>query len=121
PHPTLYTGLDLHKRTVFALTLDADGNELARERLPARADALVLYFAALPIEPGGQHRAVAEATVGWYWVKDALAPLGVDFRLAHAKGVSAITKAKVKTDAADARKLAHLLRTDLLPEAHVIS
>ena len=121
PRPTLYTGLDLHKRTVFALTVDADGAEVAREKLPARAESLALYFANLPTEPGGQHRAVAEATTGWYWVKDALAPLDVDFRLAHAKGVKAITGAKVKTDAADARKLAQLLRVNLLPEAHVIS
>jgi transposase len=121
PHATLYTGLDLHKRSVFALTVDAAGQEVAREKLPARADSLALYFADLPGSRGAKHRAVAEATTGWYWVKDALVPLGVDFRLAHANGVKAITGAKVKTDAKDARKLAQLLRVNLLPEAHVIS
>ena len=45
----------------------------------------------------------------------------VELHLAHAKGVKAIAAAKVKTDAADAAMLAHLLRTDLLPEAHMIS
>jgi len=35
--------------------------------------------------------------------------------------VRAISAAKVKTDAADSKMLAHLLRTELLPEAHVIS
>ena len=118
---TLYTGLDLHKRSVFALTVDAAGEEVAREKLPARADSLVLYFADLPGSRGAKHRAVAEATTGWYWVKDVLASLDVDFRLAHAKGVNAITGAKVKTDANDARTLAQLLRVNLLPEAHVIS
>jgi transposase len=118
---TLFTGLDLHKRSVFAFTVDATGEEVAREKLPARADSLALYFADLPVGPEGEHRAVAEATTGWYWVKDALVPLGVDFRLAHAKEVKAITGAKVKTDAKDARKLAQLLRVNLLPEAHVIS
>ena len=118
---TLYTGLDLHKRSVFALTVDATDEEVAREKLPARADSLALYFADLPAGPGGEHRAVVEATTGWYWVKDALVPLGVDFRLAHAKEVKAITGAKVKTDAHDARKLAQLLRVNLLPEAHMIS
>ena len=67
---TLYTGLDLHKRSVFALTVDAAGEEVAREKLPARADSLVLYFADLPGSRGAKHRAVAEATTGWYWVKD---------------------------------------------------
>ena len=118
---TLFTGLDLHKRSVVATTLDADGTTLAHRKLPARPDALALYFADLPVGPEGEHRAVAEATTGWYWVKDALAPLGVDLRLAHAKGVKAITAAKVKTDAHDARTLAQLLRVNLLPEAHVIS
>ena len=118
PHATLYTGLDLHKRTVVATTLDADGTTVAHRKLPARPDSLALYFADLPAH---EHRAVAEATTGWYWVKDALAPLDIDFRLAHAKGVKAITGAKVKTDAKDARKLAQLLRVNLLPEAHVIS
>lgn len=117
----LYTGLDLHKRTVVATTLDADGTPVAHRKLPARADSLALYFADLPAGPDGQHRAVAEATTGWYWVKDVLVPLGVDLRLAHAKGVKAITGAKVKTDAHDARTLAQLLRVNLLPEAHVIS
>ena len=74
PAATLYTGLDLHKRTVFALTVDADGDEFARERLPARADAVALYSAALPAEPGGQHRAATEATVGWYWVDERVHP-----------------------------------------------
>lgn len=118
---TLFTGLDLHKRSVVATTLDADGTTVAHRKLPARPDALALYFANLPAGAEGQHRAVAEATTGWYWVKDALAPLGIDVRLAHAKGVKAITGAKVKTDAHDARTLAQLLRVNLLPEAHVIS
>ncbi|MEL6704814.1 MAG: hypothetical protein AAFU38_10385 [Bacteroidota bacterium] len=68
---TLYTGLDLHKRTVVATTLDADGVTVARRKLPARTDALALYFADLPIGYETEHLAVAEATTGWYWVKDA--------------------------------------------------
>ena len=49
PATTLYTGLDLHKRSVFAFTVDATGEEIAREKLPARADSLALYFADLPV------------------------------------------------------------------------
>ena len=82
-----------------------------------RTEALLLYFADCP----GHHRAAVEATNGWYWVRDVLAGTDVELTLAHAKGVKAITAAKVKTDTADARMLAQLLRTDLLPEAHMIS
>lgn len=118
--PHFYTGLDLHKRSIAATTLDADGHVVASAKLPARADALALYFADLPGSAETEHHAAVECTTGWYWVKDALAQ-EVDLHLAHAKGVKAITTAKVKTDAADARMLAQLLRTDLLPEAYMIS
>lgn len=113
---TLYTGLDLHKRSVTATTLDASGAVVATAKMPCRADALRAYFAQLP----GEHRAAVECTTGWYWVRDALAA-SVELHLAHARGVKAIASAKVKTDSADSRMLAHLLRTDLLPTAHMIS
>jgi transposase len=114
--PTFFTGLDLHKRSVTATTLGADGALVATARMPCRAPALRAYFAQLP----GEHAATVECTTGWYWVKDALAD-AVDLHLAHAKGVKAIASAKVKTDAADSRMLAHLLRADLLPRAHMIA
>ena len=114
--PDYFTGLDLHKRTVTATTLDPAGAVVATAKMPCRADALRAYFAQQP----GQHAATVECTTGWYWVKDALAG-AVDLHLAHAKGVKAIASAKVKTDSADAAMLAHLLRADLLPEAHMIS
>ena len=117
--PTHFTGLDLHKRTVTATTLDAAGAVVATAKMPCRPKALLAYFAQQP----GRHAATVECTTGWYWVKDALASGAgdVDLHLAHAKGVKAIAAAKVKTDSADAAMLAHLLRTDLLPEAHMVS
>ena len=114
--PDYFTGLDLHKRSVTATTLDAAGTVVATAKMPCRPKALLAYFAQTP----GQHAATVECTTGWYWVKDTLSAT-VDLHLAHAKGVKAISAAKVKTDRADAAMLAHLLRTDLLPEAHMIS
>ena len=114
--PTHFTGLDLHKRSVTATTLDASGAVVATARMPCRPKALLAYFAQQP----GHHAATVECTTGWYWVRDALAD-SVDLHLAHAKGVEAIAAAKAKTDSADAAMPAHLLRTGLLPEAHVIS
>lgn len=111
-----FTGLDLHKRSLTATTLNAEGTIVATAKMPCRAPMLQAYFAQIP----GHHAATVECTTGWYWVKDALADT-VELRLAHAKGVKAISAAKVKTDSADAAMLAHLLRTDLLPEAHMIS
>ncbi len=120
--PDYFTGLDLHKRSVTATTLDAAGAVVATAKMPCRPKALLAYFAQQP----GRHAATVECTTGWYWVKDALAGRTdggpeVELTLAHAKGVKAIASAKVKTDSADAAMLAHLLRTDLLPEAHMVS
>ena len=120
--PDYFTGLDLHKRSVTATTLDASGTVVATAKMPCRPKALLAYFAQQP----GRHAATVECTTGWYWVKDALAGRTdggpeVELTPAHAKGVKAIAAAKVKTDSADAAMLAHLLRTDLLPEAHMVS
>jgi transposase len=113
----LFSGIDLHKRSVAIHTLDVDGAIVRTANLPAERSALTAYFGTLP----GPHRAVVECTGMWYWVRDLLVPQGIDLRLGHAKYLKAISYAKVKTDAVDAATLAQLLRVDLIPEAHMIS
>jgi len=44
---------------------------------------------------------------------------GYDLHLAHPLRTRAIASARVKTDAIDAKTLAHLLRAGLLPEAYI--
>ncbi len=113
----LFSGIDLHKRSIAIHTLDADGAVVRTANLPAQRRALTAYFGTLP----GPHRAVVECTGMWYWVRDLLVSQGIDLRLGHAKYLKAISYAKVKTDAVDAATLAQLLRVDLIPEAHMIS
>jgi transposase len=60
-----------------------------------------------------------EATYGWEWLADLLEEAGYDVRLAHPLRTRAIAAARVKTDAVDAKTLAHLLGTGLLPEAYI--
>jgi transposase len=60
-----------------------------------------------------------EATYGWEWLADVLQDAGYELHLAHPMRTKAIASARVKTDAVDARTLAHLLRADLLPEAYI--
>ena len=113
----LYSGIDLHKRTLAIHTLDARGGLVRRADLPTDRAAVTAYFAGLP----GPHQAVVECTGMWYWLRDLLVPQGIDLRLGHAKYLKAISYAKVKTDAVDAATLAQLLRVQLVPEAHMIS
>ena len=77
--PDYFTGLDLHKRSVTATTLDTAGAVVATAKMPCRPKALRAYFAQTP----GQHAATVECTTGWYWVKDAL-DSSVELHLAHA-------------------------------------
>jgi transposase len=113
----LHSGIDLHKRTVSLTTVTPDGRTVRDARLPTTRDAVRRYFAAMP----GPHRAVVESTSNWYWLRDLLLAEGVDLRLGHSKYIKAISYAKVKTDAVDAATLAQLLRSDLVPEAHMVS
>ena len=56
-----------------------------------------------------------EATLYWAWLTDRLEATGVTVQVAHAYQVKLIWQARSKTDPIDARKLAELLRTHLLP------
>ncbi len=112
----LYSGIDLHKRTVAIHTVDASGALVRKADLPTNRAAISAYFTTLD----GPHQAVCECTGMWYWVRDLLVPQGIDLRLAHAKYLKAISYAKVKTDAIDAATMAQLLRVQLIPEAHMI-
>jgi transposase len=113
----LHSGIDLHKRTLAIATVTPDGQSVQDRQLPTTRAAVRAYFAALP----GPHRAVVESTSNWYWLRDLLVGSGVDLRLGHSKYIKAISYAKVKTDAVDAATLAQLLRSDLIPEAHMVS
>ncbi len=112
-----YTGIDQHRASSVLTTLTAQGERVMQRTVPNDRQLLTNYFAQWP----GAHQAVVEATGRWYWLRDLLVPQGIDLRLAHAKFLKAIAYAKVKTDAVDSATLAQLLRTGLIPEAHMIS
>lgn len=110
----LYSGIDLHRRSIVICTMNEAGTIIMRTRMKTDAGAVIAYFHQWA-EP---HRAVVECTTGWYWLCDLLRTQGVDVVLAHAKYLKAISYAKVKTDAVDALTLAQLLRMGFVPEAH---
>jgi transposase len=113
----LHSGIDLHKRDLVIATVDPAGTVVKTGRVPAARGPVRAYFQAL----GPEQRAVVESTATWYWLADLLRAEGVALTLGHSKYIKAISYAKVKTDAVDAATLAQLLRSDLVPEAHMIS
>jgi transposase len=112
-----FTGIDQHRLRSTLTTFTATGERVGEVTVPNDRAVLARYFAQFP----GPHQAVVEATGRWYWLRELLVPAGIDLHLAHAKFLKAIAYAKVKTDAIDATTLGQLLRTGLIPEAHMIS
>jgi len=112
----VYVGVDLHRKTSHVVALDDDGTVLLRRRVGSRPDELMRVFGEL--EPAPLEVAF-EATFGWSWFADLLADAGIPAHMAHPLATKAISSARVKNDSVDAKTLAHLLRSDLLPEAWI--
>lgn len=107
--PTYNLGLDVHKvRTQYCL-MDPAGQILSEGNVPTEAVASLV--------PEADCAVVLEATGSWHHTYDALRTCAAEVKLAHPSHVKAIASARVKTDRIDARILAHVLRTDLVPEA----
>jgi transposase len=111
---TRWIGIDLHRRRSQIAIIDEHG-ELTLQRRIATGRAT---FTELLGDPEDTH-VVLEATYGWEWLAELLQEAGFDVHLAHPLRTRAIAAARVKTDAIDARTLAHLLRTGMLPEAYI--
>lgn len=111
----VYVGLDVHRKRTQVAILDDAGQQLANRNLPNEPGELTPLLAAL--DPGTP--VAFESAYGWGWVAELLDDLDLEPHLAHAKNCKAIASARLKNDKVDARTLAHLLRADLLAEAHI--
>jgi transposase len=111
---TRWVGIDLHRRRSQIAVIDEHGELELSRRIVNDRDT----FRELLGDPDGTHVAL-EATYGWEWLAELLEEAGYDLHLAHPLRTRAIAAARVKTDAIDAKTLAHLLRAGFLPEAYV--
>jgi transposase len=109
-----FAGLDAHLKYVSVAVLNRAG-EIALETTVSTTepDRLLTALAAYrPLE------VVVETCPYWPWLYDLLVPAGIGFHLAHAKRLRAIATAPQKSDAVDARLLARMLLSGLIPEAY---
>lgn len=111
-----YSGIDQHKLDSTIPPYHVLGERVGPRRLRNDRSAILKYFTPSP----GPHRAVVESTGGWSWLRNLLAPTGVDLPLAHATRLKALSRATVKTDAIDSDTLAQLGQADLIPPAYMI-
>ncbi len=114
-NPTRWVGIDLHRRRSQIAIIDEHGELSLSRRIVNDRETFLELLDGLE----GESQIAVEATYGWEWLAELLEDAGYDMHLAHPLRTRAIAAARVKTDAVDAKTLAHLLRADLLPEAYI--
>ena len=112
-----YIGFDVHKKSISLCVKSADGSIVEERRVPAERQALRSWAAARPTPWQG----AMEATLFSGWIYDTLKPYAQRLEMAHPAMLKAIGAAKKKSDRIDARKIADMLRCDLLPVCYVAS
>jgi transposase len=109
-------GIDLHARQMYVCLMDQQGNKLVHTNIRNNDFD---YFLKLIAPYRHDLTVCCECMFGWYWLADACQAAGLQFVLAHALYLKAIHGGKNKNDRIDSEKLAHLLRTNLVPPAYV--
>lgn len=107
--------MDIHKNYTVYTHMGEGGDVLGQGRLLNERAA----FEQVLAKAGGRAAVAMEATYHWYHLYDLLEELAQEVHLAHPLKVRAIADARIKTDKIDATVLAHLMRTNLLPEAYI--
>src|SRR5215469_15660783 len=109
-------GIDLHARQMYVCLMDRSGKKLVHTNIRNND---FNYFLKLVAPYRHDLTVVCECMFGWYWLADACSEAGIHFVLAHALYLKAIHGGKNKNDRIDSEKLAHLLRSNLIPPAYV--
>jgi transposase len=110
-----YIGFDIHKKTISYCVKQNDGKILEEGVIEATRSS---------VREWAQKRqrgwvGAMEATLFTGWVFDTLKPHAQAVKVAHPAMLKAIGASKKKNDRIDARKIADLLRCDLLPECYM--
>lgn len=110
-----YIGFDVHKKTISFCVKVADGRILEEGRLATRR-AVLRSWAEQRTAPW--HGAM-EATMFSHWIYDTLLPYAAKLEMGHPLMMKAISAGKKKADRLDARKVADMIRCNLLPSCWV--
>ncbi len=110
-----WVGLDVHARSVLAVTVDAETGELRSTRLPGETAKVVKFCAGLA-EPT---RAAYEAGPTGYGLARALHAAGVACIVAAPGKIERPAQDKLKTDKRDAERVLRLLMIDALHAVRV--
>ena len=112
-----WAGLDVHARSVVAVTVDGASGEMRSRRLPGTTSEVVAFCASLP----GPTRAAYEAGPTGYGLARALQAAGIGCVVAAPGKIERPAQDKVKTDQRDAERVLRLLMIDGLHAVRVPS
>lgn len=112
-----WAGLDVHRASVVAATMDRDTGELGVRRLPGETREVVAFCTALP----GPTRVAYEAGPTGFGLARALTAAGVQCVIAAPGKIERPSSDRVKTDRRDAERLLRLLMIDGLHAVRVPS
>jgi transposase len=112
-----WAGLDVHARSVFAVTVDALSGELCSRRLPGSIGEVVEFCRSLP----GPTRAAYEAGPTGYGLARALHAAGIACIVAAPGKIERPARDRVKTDQRDAGRVLRLLMIDGLHAVRIPS
>lgn len=112
-----FVGLDVHKQLIAFCVMDGMGTILREGKVPARREDLDQWVRTLPQAWCG----AMEATLFSHWIFHHLAPYAADLKMGDPGRMKAISAGKKKSDRLDARMIANLLRSGLLPECYVMA
>jgi transposase len=110
-----WAGLDVHARSVHAVTMDAESGEIRTCRLPGETAKVVEFCAAL----AGPSRVAYEAGPTGYGLARALHAVGIGCVVAAPGKIERPAQDKVKTDQRDAERVLRLLMIDALHPVRV--
>ena len=109
-----YMGIDHHKQYSHITVLDESGEVIKADRVGNTRKEVEVFLCDLD----GKIEGVIEAGYSHYTMMDLMESEGVSMKIAHPEQVKAIAKARIKTDKRDSKILAHLLRSNLIPEVY---
>ena len=112
----LYVGIDLHKEKVYGIVVNENGKLIKKEKFENEPEKFHEFLKNM------EKAVVAIESTGLAIpIYDFLKENGYEIKVAHPLKTRAIAEAKIKTDKIDAKILADLLRSDLLPSSYIPS
>ena len=110
-----WVGLDVHARSVLAVTIDGESGEMRSRKLPGATSEVVEYCGSLP----GPTRVAYEAGPTGYGLARTLHAVGIGCVVAAPGKIERPAGDKVKTDQRDAERVLRLLMIDSLHPVRV--